>query len=165
VSTLRLRPFFPPIRRVGADAFFGQGSFAHSSINTLPIPSDALHLVVFGQTGPPEFGEKTGGLPVLEMQVNGAGAAQFLGKGFPLASGAQNVNDGRKDLPCRHRFSSAARFAFIFPTGRPLARRNQRFHDGPKLIRYFPRLYLWHLGNKLLQEYLPQKQLLFTDKL
>jgi hypothetical protein len=86
------------------------------------------------------------------MLVNRAGAAKFLGQSLPLTAGAQNVNDGREDLPRRHRFSPAARFALIGPTVRPLSNRKECFNGGPKLIRYFPRFYLWHLGNPFLRK-------------
>jgi len=98
VSTLRLRPFFPPIRWVGTNAFLSQWRFAKRTINALPLPSNAFHLVVLSQPGLPEPGEESLLLPLLKMFVNGAGAAKFFGHGFPLTAGAQDINDGGEDL-------------------------------------------------------------------
>jgi hypothetical protein len=66
---LRLRPFFPPIRRVGAHALPRQRRFARGPIHALPAPRDALHLVVLGQTGPPYLEKKAFPLPALEIRA------------------------------------------------------------------------------------------------
>jgi hypothetical protein len=84
---------------------------------------------------------------MLEMLMDGAGTPIFLGQRLPLAASAPNVNDGREDLPWGHRFSPAARLALIGPTLESLSNRKKRFNGDPKIIRYFPRFYWWHLGN------------------
>jgi hypothetical protein len=46
--------------------------------------------------------------PLLEVVMNGAGAAETLGQGPPLAAGAQHIHDGGENLARRNRFASAA---------------------------------------------------------
>src|SRR3972149_4901522 len=55
--SIRLLPFFSPIRRVGSDRFLSKGGFAHGPVDALPSPSDALHLVIPGQPRLPESQE------------------------------------------------------------------------------------------------------------
>jgi hypothetical protein len=149
VSRLRLRPFFP--RSVGFPprALGGQRRFSHGPVDALPLPGDALHAVVFGQSRLPQLEEKTRLVPVLKMLVHRAGTAELPGQRFPLASGAQNVHDGGEDPPRRHGLAPASRLAPVGLFSRPLPRWNQRLQLRPQLIRYCPRLDLFHPGRYL----------------
>jgi len=112
-SRLRLRPFFSPIRGVGAHAFGRKWRFVHRAVDTLPIPCNGFHLVVLSQSGLPQTKKEACLLPLLKMQMYSTGAAKLAWKSLPLAAGAQHVNDGGEDLPRRHRLAAAARFAKI----------------------------------------------------
>ena len=48
-NKLRLLPFFSPIRRIGANRLPSRGRFDVRAVCRLPMPRDALHLVVLGQ--------------------------------------------------------------------------------------------------------------------
>src|SRR5664279_3170290 len=45
-NRLRLRPFFSPIRGVGAHAFGCKRRFVHRAVDTLPIPCNGFHQYV-----------------------------------------------------------------------------------------------------------------------
>ena len=109
-----MRPFFPPIRRVRPYAFGGQGRFVHRPVEALPIPGNALHLVVLGQPGLPQMKKKALLLPSLKVRMHRAGTAEFIGKRLPLTTGSQHINDGRKYLARRHRRTTRARLAAIW---------------------------------------------------
>src|ERR1019366_4003094 len=81
---LRLRPFFSPIRGVRPHAFGCQRSLVHGPIDALPAPGDALHLVVFGESGLPQAKKKASALPSLKVCVNRAGTTEFTRQGLPL---------------------------------------------------------------------------------
>ena len=138
-------PFFSPIRRVGTDGIASQGGLDHGPVDALPAPGNALHLVVFGQSGPPQ-GDKEAGLhPPHEVRVNGARAAvTLLRQRLPLASGAQHIQNGFKDLSGRHGLSAAAWFAPIPLAELTFRRWDQRLHLGPERVRDFPGLYIGH---------------------
>jgi hypothetical protein len=76
--------------------------FAQRSINTLPFPCNARHLVIFDQPRSPELLEEARGLPTQKMAVNGAGTAElFFGQGLPLNARSQDIDDAAKDLSGR----------------------------------------------------------------
>jgi hypothetical protein len=141
-SRLRLRPFFPPIRRVRSHAFGCQWRFVHRPVDRLPIPCDGFHLVVLGQSGLPQTKEKTLCLPPLKVCMNCAGTPKFTRQRFPLAARAQHINDGGKDLARRYRFASATRFAKILAALGTTYQRNQWLNFCPKRIRYCPGLHV-----------------------
>jgi hypothetical protein len=78
----------------------------------------------------------------LEVVMNGAGAAETLGQGPPLAAGPQHIDDGGENLSRRNRFASAAGPPSepVLAFGAWIAPRHQTFDPRPKLIGYFPRL-------------------------
>ena len=77
-NILLLRPFLSPIRGVRSHAFDGQGRFSCGPIDTLPLPSDALHPVVLGQARLPQFEKESSLVPVLKMLMHDAGRAKNL---------------------------------------------------------------------------------------
>jgi hypothetical protein len=143
---LRLRPFFPPVGRIGPGALLPQRRLVHGSIDTLPCPRYAFHLVVLGQTLPPDPKEEAFLLPTLEMRVYGAGAAILLRQCLPLTSGPKHVDEGREYVPRRHRLATSSRFAPVAAALRPFSLRNQRFNLAPQRVRHGPRLDLCHLA-------------------
>jgi hypothetical protein len=104
-----LLPFFSPVSRVATYGLLSHWGFGHRSIYALPVPGDAFHLIVFSKTGTPDGKKKTSVHPAHEMCVNCTWAAEpLLWQGLPLATGAQNVHNGFKDLSVLHRFPAAA---------------------------------------------------------
>src|SRR5450756_2225130 len=92
--SIRLLPFFAPIRRVGSDRFLSKRCLDHGSINTLPSPSDALHLIILGQTRLPESQEHPSLCPFEKTFVNRTRTTETLCRQrFPLTARAQNVHD------------------------------------------------------------------------
>src|ERR1019366_2081383 len=58
-NSIRLLPFFSPIRGVWPDRFLRQWGFHHSPVAALPAPGDALHVVVLGQPRLPQGMEES----------------------------------------------------------------------------------------------------------
>jgi len=145
-NKLRLRPFFSPIRRVGPPALDRQRSLHHRPIDALPVPGNALPLVILGQPRSPQPQKKTGPVPLLKMLVDGARAPQFLRQRLPLTSRTQHIHDRGEHLSRRHRLAPSTRPALVFPARQSLSNWNQGFYLRPKLVRYGPRFYLRHLG-------------------
>lgn len=131
-------PFFSPIRRVAAHRLLGQRRFHHCTINTLPAPGDALHLVVLGKARLPYRFKETRSLPLKESFVDGTCAVKaLLGQRLPLAASAQYIDDGLKHLSGRLGRSSRPWFANIdFVCN--WAKGNQWLHPPPELIANFP---------------------------
>src|ERR1017187_10615091 len=89
-NSIRLLPFFSPIRGVWPDRFLRQWGFHHSPVEALPAPGDALHVVVLGQPRLPQGMEESRALPFQEALVYRTGAAEgLLGERRPLAALAQ----------------------------------------------------------------------------
>ena len=143
---LHLRPFFPLVGGVGTHRLLRCRSFVLGSVDALPAPGYAFHLVVLGQPGPPYLKEKTCLLPALEMSVHCAGGTKFPGQSLPLASGAEHIHDRREDLPRRHGLSTGARLTLVLAVRLTNTRWNKRLDLAPQLIRYRPRLDLCHVG-------------------
>jgi hypothetical protein len=77
-----------------SDGLTGKRSLDHDTIDALPAPCDALHLVVLGKTCAPKKNKETSIHPSNKMGMNGAGASiTFLWEGFPLATGSQNIEN------------------------------------------------------------------------
>ena len=94
VRRLRLTPPLP--RSVGLGPVFppAQGRLGHSPIHAHPTPVQPLQFVVTFQSHSPQFQEHSSGNPFLKAQVGGGPRADACGiQGFPLASGAQHVED------------------------------------------------------------------------
>jgi hypothetical protein len=132
-----LLPFFPPVGGVVAHRFLRQWSFALSPINALPLPSNPFHFIILGQPSPPQGQEKPFPAPALKVFVDRAGATERLGQGLPLAAGAQNIQNGFKDLSGRHGLSAAAGFTAIPFEGLAFRLRDQRLHLGPERILFW----------------------------
>jgi hypothetical protein len=63
-----------------SDGLTGKRSLDHDTIDALPAPGDALHLVVLGKTCAPEKNKETSLHPSNKMGMDGAGASiTFLG--------------------------------------------------------------------------------------
>src|ERR1017187_8027774 len=93
-SSIRLLPFFPPIRGVWPDRFLRQRGFHQSPVDALPAPGDALHIVVFGESRLPQNAKESRALPFQEAFVYRTGAAEpFFGQRLPLAARAQHIHD------------------------------------------------------------------------
>ena len=71
-------PFFPPIRRIGADGLVGERRFPEGGIDTLPRPGNAFEILIFRQALSPEPDEDPGALPGEEVLVNGTGAPELF---------------------------------------------------------------------------------------
>jgi len=148
-NKLRLRPFFSPIRGVWSHAFDGQWRFSHGPVDTLPLPGDALHTVIFSQPCLPQLQEKTRLLPVLKILVHRAGRAKLARQSLPLNPCAQHIDNRREHLPRRHGLATCPRLTLILPTLFSLLVRDQRLYLGPQRVRYSPRLDLCHPGHYL----------------
>ena len=70
--TLRLTPFFPPIRRVGACTLSAKRRFYHGTVHREPRTVDAGGIIVLIQHRFPGFVEDSGLSPVLKPSVRGA---------------------------------------------------------------------------------------------
>jgi hypothetical protein len=81
-----------------------------------------------------------------------------------MAARAQDIHDGREDLPRRHGLAPATRGTLIGSILRPPPRGNERLDLGPKLIGDFPKFDLWHPESATLPEPAPRLKKLFTDK-
>jgi hypothetical protein len=101
-NRLRLLPFFSPIRGIRSHGVSGERCFTQRTINVLPFPGNASHLLIFDQTGSPEALKEASRLPAQKMPMNGAGTAKlFLGQRLPLDAGSQHIDNPGKDLPGR----------------------------------------------------------------
>lgn len=167
-SRWRLLPLFPPVRRVRSDGFLCQGRLHHRTIDALPSPRDALHVVVFRQPGFPDRFKETRLLPFKKAFVDGTGAAKALSRQcLPLTARAQYKHDGLEHLACRLCRTAGSRPANVLLARHLRAWWDQRLHALPKLIRYNPGI------NSLVQRITPTPRLLrlgfifylFTDKL
>ena len=98
-SRCRLDPFFSPICGVATDGLLGKGGLVHRTVDCLPLPGDAHHIIVFSQTFSPKREEEAGLFPLPKICMNGTGATEALfGQCLPLDSCAQNVDNGFKYL-------------------------------------------------------------------
>lgn len=141
----RLLPFFSPIRGVVPDGLPGQGRLGGRPVDRLPVPRDALHLVVLRESRLPEGQKQTGLFPFPEIAVNRAGTPEdLLRQRFPLAPGPKHVDDALEDPAGIQSFSPSARPALVGPAVLPLFSGNQRVHPLPEPVGDFPRLYLRH---------------------
>ncbi len=131
---------------MGSCVLDGRGRFHHGPVHALPVPGNALHLVVFGQSRPPRRHEEIRQAPLLKVRRDRAGAPIILRQGFPLTSRAQDLHDRRKHSARRHRFPSTSRPPLMLALGRTLANGYQGLNLRPKLAGNFPGFYLWHLG-------------------
>jgi len=122
-----LAAFFPPIRRVGSEGFFGKRSFHHRPINALPSPSDAFHLLMLGQPCAPQRFKETSLFPLEKALMNRTGAAKTLaGQSFPLAAGAQHIhNDNGLEHQSGGRTACPVSALAAGPTVLPAARIDQ----------------------------------------
>ena len=82
-SKWRLLPFFPPIRRIGADALLSHWRLYHCTVNTLPSPGNAFKLVVLSETQFAQCLKDPCLLPLQEAGVDCAGTAVALGRAGP----------------------------------------------------------------------------------
>jgi hypothetical protein len=99
----------------------------------------------------------------LKVFVDGAGAAERLGQGLPLAAGAQHINNAGKDLPVFHRFAPTTG-APLVTLARPAERRfgHQGLDVFPEVIGNLPRLSFGHAASI---NTVSNHATLFTDKL
>ncbi len=141
-SRLRLRPIFSPVRGVGPYALLRQRRLAHASIDALPTPANAFHLVVLGQPCLPKTEKETSALPAQKVGMNRARTAELMGQCLPLATRTQHIDNGAEDLPRGHGLASPTCATLKHTSRRPLNNRNKRFDLGPKLIRNCPGFHL-----------------------
>src|SRR3972149_3226524 len=138
--SIRLLPFFPPIRRVGPDRFLSKRCLDHGPVDALPSPSDALHLVILGQTRLPESHEHPSLCPFEKAFVDRAGTTETLRRQcLPLAARAQNVHDRRESqtriLALATRSRRPRVLLLLVPSR---CWRQQRLNPRPELIGDFP---------------------------
>src|SRR3989442_16002697 len=108
-SKLRLVPFFPPVCRVISNRLLSQRGLALRPIQTLPLPSNPLHLVILRQPGSPQPHKESLLPPSLKMRVDRAGAAKHLGQRLPLTPRAQHIHNGGQNIPRRNALAAPAR--------------------------------------------------------
>ena len=72
-SRCRLDPFFSPICGVATDGLLGKGGLVHRTVDCLPLPGDAHHIIVFSQTFSPKREEEAGLFPLPKICMNGTG--------------------------------------------------------------------------------------------
>src|SRR5262245_11099884 len=90
-----LGPLLAAISRVGPGRGAPERGLGHRPIYRLPLPVDALELVVLHQARPPQLLEEAARLPFLEAAVRGAAAAaRLLGQCVPLHPSPQHAEDG-----------------------------------------------------------------------
>jgi len=136
-----LLPFFSPVRRVSPHSLLRQGRFEHGSIDALPSPCDAFHLVILGKPCLPDRFEYSCGLPFQKALVDRTGAAEsLLGECLPLAACAKDVHDRLEYLPCWLGRSARTSLAHVLFCRWTLTHRNQWFDALPKVISHHPRL-------------------------
>ena len=113
-NTLRLLPFFSPIRRIGANRFPRQWRFDVGTVGSLPMPRYALHIVVFRQSFQPQVAKESGPCPLLELVMK-RGRAQsaefFSGQGVPDGACTQDIDHGGKGVRLEY-------LGFLPPPGR-----------------------------------------------
>ena len=139
----RLVPFFPPVRGVGSDRLLCQRRLEVAPIRRLPEPGDSLHFIVLGQTPLPKFREKSGIRPLLKLSMNHCrpNPLELLpGQCVPDDPCPKHVYDRREKQPMRVLgLATPARLAFVNHVRVARRPRNQRLHQIPKLVGYFPR--------------------------
>ena len=113
VTTDRLTPSLP--RSVGfLPVFFpAQRCLGHGTVQRLPTPADPASCIVGLQTFLPEAVEDAPSTPFLEVPMCGAWRTELRRQGFPLAAGAQQIEDAVGDSPEIHSRPSTLRTAPI----------------------------------------------------
>src|SRR5215203_1051550 len=140
-SRCRLLPFFSPVRRVGPDGLLRHRCLEECSVNALPSPGDAFHLVVLGQTSLPYRFEEACFLPLQEALVHCAGTAKtFLGQSLPLAARAQHVHDGLEHLARRLGRSARSGLVHVCLACHRYSLGYERLNPRPELVRHHPRI-------------------------
>ena len=128
VNRLRLTPFLP--RSVGLGPVFppAQGRFGHGAVHAQPTPVQSLQFVIAFKSHPPQFQEHSGGNPFLKAQVGGGAGANAGGvQRFPLATGAQDVEDAVGAGPVRNPGAASAQGMGIHPLGKEWGQRLPQF--------------------------------------
>ena len=86
-----------------------QRCFRHCPIHRLSLPNDSLFLIVLNQSDFPQLLKQSRPGPFLKPQVSGrTGTDARRVKGFPLAAGASDEQDGIKHLSVVSTLPSAA---------------------------------------------------------
>lgn len=137
----RLLPFFPPIRRIGADGLLCQWCLEHCPVDTLPTPGNAFEFVVLSKARLPQRLEESSLGPLHELLVHRTGAAKALGwQGFPLAACPEDIHNGLEDQSRRLRRTTCSRTAQVVLVRVTHWLRHQGLHPSPEFIRHFPRV-------------------------
>lgn len=95
------------VRGVGANGLPAERSLGHAPVDGLPFPLDPRCLVVVAKPLLPEGFEDTGLAPLPEAVIDRAGCAQGMRQGLPLATRAQDVENGGGRLAGIHSGSAA----------------------------------------------------------
>ena len=137
-SRLRLVPFFPPIRRIGAYGFLRQRRFHHRAVYTLPGPSDVFHRVVLREPLSPHLHKHASLLPVQEVFMHRACASVFFRQCLPLAAGTEHIHDRLKHSARLHGFAPSARSTLVLSSFRAFGHRDQGRYALPQCVGYGP---------------------------
>jgi hypothetical protein len=140
--TWRLLPFFPPVRRIRACRLKCHGCFDHRTVDTLPLPCNPFHLVIFGESSAPQREKKTGSHPASKISMYRARTPKSLFRqSLPLTASAQDVDDPLKYAARCKRFPAASFLAPVCFRTVTLLLRDQRCYTLPERIRYLPSCY------------------------
>jgi hypothetical protein len=114
--------FFPP-----------EGCLGHAPVHAQPGPVNPRHTIVVQQTLFPELEEDAGFDPLLEAVVGGGAGAEFAGsERLPLATGAEDVEDGIGTDAVGGAWLAAAEGVGVHMVG------DTEFHQLPEFIRDAP---------------------------
>jgi hypothetical protein len=103
-----------------------------------------LYFIIFLKAGNPHGLKKTLFTPEPEIAVNGTCGSELLGQGLPLDTGTQDIEDCFKDPAGFHGVTASTGFPLVCFCGIPLFVGHEGLHELPKLIGYFPGMFLFH---------------------
>ena len=102
VAEAALRSSLGAICGIGASRAVAERGLCHHPIKGLPLPLDALHLVVDLQSCLPQGFEEARFFPFLKAIMNCGTGSQFTREGVPLNTRSEHIHDGCKSLSVGH---------------------------------------------------------------
>lgn len=126
-----LGPLLAAIGGSGSDGGLSERGFDHRAIHALPVPVNALQVVIVLQLCLPQAMEEALRFPETKAIVDGTGCSHFSGQCIPLDARAQHVDDRRKHLPIIGGWTPSFGMGWAFW--------DQGAHSLPQFIADFPR--------------------------
>ena len=122
-----------PIHGRSEGSFLCQRGLHQRTVDGLPPPGNALHVVALGQPGLLQGLEEAGLLPIEEARVNCTGVAKAHGgQGIPLTAREQNIHDALEHLPCGLRQAPGIKPTHVLFVQQRHPLRNQWLHALPE---------------------------------